>query len=211
MRRLSCVALFGLALVAPASAHADEPESWRPPALEANDACDVYTGKASGNDPTMFVELRVCTDAKGVTGQAQYSGKSSGWSKREFTGAWSGRVLEARESAVVDQKPNPGWRFCTIDRYALTLDPETKELSGTYDSAACRDHARVTLTLTARGPKHSERPETPLPAPAPPPAPEVARRRACSCRSAGDHDTAYPVVLGGLLLITARLVRRSRW
>jgi hypothetical protein len=207
VKRVSCLGLLAVALVAPASARATEPESWRPPPLEATDTCDVYTGKASGNDPTILLELKVCAGPAGVKGQTQYSGMSSGWSKREFTGAWSGLVLELHESAVVEQKPSPGWRFCTIDRYALTLDPATNQLSGTYDSAACDDHARVTLKLTARAPKSAERPDALPPSPAPPPAPAPSSRRACSCGSAGDHFGMHPLLLGSFLLV-ARLVRR---
>jgi hypothetical protein len=169
-----------------------EREPWRPPALQPSATCDVYTGMGSGNDKTQLVEMRICDDGGGhLSGQAQYSGESSGWSVRSLEGAWNdaGDALVLRELAIVDQRPSPGWRFCTIDRYDLARVPGTTSLAGTYDSAACHDHARLSfdLTATVRVDGGDARPyKPPIPASAVPPLPSERRaKRACSCSHPG--------------------------
>jgi hypothetical protein len=212
MKRTPFLAVSLAALVlTSASANAEtDRETWRPPALEPTGSCDVYAGTSNGNDPTNIVELLVCTNGAAVTGKAQYSGKLSGWNRRAFSGAWSedGRALELHESAIIEQKPNAGWRFCTIDRYVLVKQADPKMLVGTYDSAACQDHARLSLTRTGSAvPAAHDEPEPPRPAVPPAPSPAPAARRSCSCRHAGAAESGATGAVRATIALCACVLR----
>lgn len=140
MRALS-IGLFALAIV-PAAAKAAE----HPPVLDDQDGCQRWIGGASGNDPSVRIVLRLCPkEGGGVGGQSQWSSLESGWNVRVVDGAWDGDRLTLRDVRIAEERPNPGWRFCTIDRWDLRRSGD--RLNGSYTSTACDDHARVSLRL----------------------------------------------------------------
>jgi hypothetical protein len=102
----------------------------------------------------MFV---LCQEGENVTGEMQWSSLVSGWSVRPVEGSWNGDTLVMRDLRLSENRPQPGWMFCTVDRWELRRTGN--RLEGTYDSAACRDHATVWL----------ERMEDDAPAPRPAP------------------------------------------
>jgi hypothetical protein len=203
LRAVAVVAFVAFVLAgAGASAQIiNDREPWRPPALEASPSCDVFSGSGHGNDPTLLVEMRLCKEeregATAVTGRAQYSGLQSGWSVRTLAGSCTDdcSAIDVHEDAIIEQKPNPGWRFCTVDRYRLTRDKATSALVGSYDSAACRDHGELTMKLTGRvdAPRNKandgDRREARLvPSAVPPTLPgrkSPDGKSACGCRMAG--------------------------
>jgi hypothetical protein len=133
-----------LALLAPArSATALE----RPALLEEKEGCERWLGNASGNDPSVRLNLRLCAEGEEVHGEAQWSSLESGWNVREVRGRWQGEELRLADVRIVEQRAEPGWRFCTIDRWELTRRGE--ELVGRYVSTACSDEARVRLARVA--------------------------------------------------------------
>jgi hypothetical protein len=199
-----------------------EREPWRPPPLEATTKCDVYTGTGSGNDPSQLVELRVCDNGTGaVSGQAQYSGRSAGWSLRTFTGAWSTdkSTLVLHEDAIIDQRPSPHWHFCTVDRYDLARNGDA--LAGTYDSAACHDHAELSLVKTATividagSGANAEEPLVVSSAPPPPassvasPPPAQPAKSSCKCDTPGSARHGSPWAVLVLLALARTLRHRS--
>ncbi|HND34713.1 MAG TPA: hypothetical protein PLA94_32140 [Myxococcota bacterium] len=119
----------------------------RPPPLLPLPRCDNWKGTASGNDPSVEVSLRICpVEGKGsaVEGTLVWSSLTSGWNRRDVVGSWEGPRLLLRDLRVAEERPQPGWYFCVIDRYELEkVGPST--LSGRYDSAACMDHATLKL------------------------------------------------------------------
>jgi hypothetical protein len=59
----------------------------RPPALAGQQGCDLWHGSFSGNDPSVLVEARLCTDEAGqVTGLVQWSSLTSGYNVRDVSG-----------------------------------------------------------------------------------------------------------------------------
>ncbi|MCC6522790.1 MAG: hypothetical protein IT373_09030 [Polyangiaceae bacterium] len=151
-RARALVALaFGLALLAgPARARALE----HPPDLVAEGECEAWIGTVSGNDPSVRVSARLCpAGGDAVKGQLQWSSLKSGYSVRDVEGRWldGKKKLEMRDVRVAESHPNPGWVFCTVDKYDLALETPN-ELRGTYVSAACRDHARVMLSRVPKPP-----------------------------------------------------------
>ena len=140
-----------------------------PPELDAADDCTLWRGTVSGNDATVRMMFRLCPGAgDAVAGTGQWSSKVSGYNVRRLSGRWldKGARLELHDEAVIEQHPEPGWRFCPIDRYALVRHGD--ELTGTYDSSACKDHATVSVTLVVTAPPAGA---SGVPAPsAPPPA-----------------------------------------
>lgn len=124
---------------------ADASVKLRPPPLPELENCVVYDGTAAGNDPSVQLSLRICEDDKGgISGEAQWSSTRSGWNRRSITGKKTRTGYDLRDVAVVASKPAPGWRFCTIDRWDLTLSGT--DLTGSYSSKACDDTATVTLS-----------------------------------------------------------------
>ncbi len=121
----------------------------RPPPLEPQSGCELWRGTFSGNDPSVLVEARLCTDDQNqVSGVIQWSSLRSGYNIRQVVGRRdSTRRLLLHDVRFRDSRPRSGWRFCLINKYVL--DPEGRDrLVGRYDSAACSDHARVDLSLS---------------------------------------------------------------
>ncbi len=130
-----------------------EAETEHPPLMSHVDECERWVGTASGNDPTVRLQLRLCQEGDGVAGHVQWSSRRSGWNVRRVRGARRrhpggflarrGGQVTLRDEALEVSRPNPGWRFCTIDRWQLREDGDS--LVGRYDSAGCDDHAEVRL------------------------------------------------------------------
>lgn len=189
----------------------------RPPALEPTELCEVWRGTNSGNDPSQEVELRLCVDSPGsptVRGESQYSSLNSGWTRRAFTGTRSadGRSLTLRENRMLEDRPNPGWRFCLIDEYNLTL-VEPDRITGGYFSQACDDRGRMTLRLHARVTGAPDAAAQPAPLP---PRPALSaprddpprRRRRFLCAAAEPAHGGVSSVLAALC--GAAALRRRR-
>lgn len=129
-----------LLLLLPATALA------RPPLLPAQQGCELWLGQAHGNDPSVRVNLRLCpTEGGGLSGELQWSSLESGHNVRAVVGSRQGDKLILRDERIVEEHPEPGWRFCTIERYELTRSGS--RLTGTYHSRACNDEATVELSL----------------------------------------------------------------
>ncbi|MBL8683457.1 MAG: hypothetical protein JNK05_30085 [Myxococcales bacterium] len=141
-------ALSVVALARPAFSQAVTDDPRRPPPLQAPPECQLYRGSARGNDPTQLVELVLCVDGSSVRGTFQTSSLNSGWSKRSFVGS----VIEPdvrlalRETAFLERRSNPGWRFCLIDRYDLRFTTRT-HIESDYHSTDCRDDGHISVDL----------------------------------------------------------------
>jgi hypothetical protein len=146
MRTLALVC----ALIAPRVTHgqAIEDDPRRPPPLRAPPECQLFRGSARGNDPTQLVEMVLCVDGSAARGTFQTSSLRSGWSKRSFVGAViePRARLSLRETAFIDDRPNPRWRFCLIDRYDLRFTTAT-HVESDYHSSACRDDGHISMDL----------------------------------------------------------------
>lgn len=176
----------------------------RPAPLEGKAGCERWKGTASGNDPSVEIELVLCDGPDGaVSGQLQWSSLESGYNVRDVSGSWSaGRArLTLADRRIVVDRPRGGWKFCAIDRYELerTVGPGVERLAGKYSSSACSDQATITLerATAPAGPAPSD----PAPAPsapdsAEPPAPAPKASAAdrpvppgtpsgCSCETGG--------------------------
>jgi hypothetical protein len=141
-RALTLAVLLVAAVAAPAIALE------RPPPLTHLDGCELWRGTVSGNDPSVLTELRLCpSGADGLVGKLQWSSTTSGYSIREVEGTRRGTHVELHDTRFAQYRPAGSWRFCLVDHYRL--DQNGDHLDGSYDSAACRDHARVTLTRVA--------------------------------------------------------------
>jgi hypothetical protein len=124
-------------------------EKGRPPALQGQPGCELWRGTFSGNDPSVLVEARLCTDNQSqVTGVMQWSSLRSGYNVREVVGASNseGRVV-LHDTGFREYHPRFWWRFCLIDQYVLDHDG-SNHLVGTYQSDACNDRASVNLYLS---------------------------------------------------------------
>jgi hypothetical protein len=124
-------------------------EEGRPPALQEQRGCELWNGTFSGNDPSVLVEARLCTDNQSqVTGVVQWSSLRSGYNVREVVGASNsdGRVV-LHDTGFREYHPLFWWRFCLIDQYVLDHDG-SNHLVGTYQSDACNDQASVNLYLS---------------------------------------------------------------
>ena len=182
------------------SSHAQtiQEQAPRPPPLPPEPGRELWRGTVRGNDPSVQVEARLCPEGDRIVGMLQWSSTVSGWNRRSVEGAWeAGRTrLVMRDTAVVEQRPQPGWVFCTVDRYELS-PTAPGVLDGTYDSAACRDHAITHLQLVSTDesplPRTVDRPTPPAPPPTVPPPPPLRPTvsRASPCSAAG------PVDIGG--------------
>jgi hypothetical protein len=123
-------------------------EVGRPSPLTAQPGCQLWRGTFSGNDPSVLVEARLCTDSQGeVTGVVQWSSLRSGYNVREVTGTSepAGRVI-LHDTGFREYHPRFLWRFCLIDRYFLD-HVGSNHLVGSYQSDTCNDHASVDLYL----------------------------------------------------------------
>lgn len=155
----------------------------RPPRLAAPSGCELWVGRGSGNDPSMQIELRLCPQPDGrVSGEVQWSSTTSGWNLRDVSGRYEagGTGITLRDDRITAQRPEPGWRFCTIDRYTLVRSGD--HLSGPYHSSACSDDGTLTLDRVANAagqpvpapPSPPGTSDTPSPAPnTPPPGPAL--------------------------------------
>lgn len=188
----------------------------RPPALEPTVSCDVWRGTSAGNDPTQEVEMRLCETSAGsleVRGEIQYSSLNSGWTRRSFVGARTPdrAHLTLRELVMLDDRPNPNWRFCLVDRYDLT-PVGADAMTGEYVSRACSDHGRMSMRLFARSTSPDVTPPPQLPSHSPQPnAPTPRRRFGCACRPYDNRDASPLRALWALgVLFAWRRARRAR-
>lgn len=117
----------------------------RPDPLLDEAGCELWAGLASGNDPSMWVEFRLCPGEENeVLGAVQFSSLISGWSIREITGSRridGGYVLQ--EISFLEQLPAGHWYFCLVDEYQLSL-VNANRLEGTYRAEGC-DSGTVAL------------------------------------------------------------------
>lgn len=148
MLRLALLAAASLSAAltstTPMSSTEDPPKPKDPE--PAQPVCTNWTGTVSGNDPSVAIRGTLCEDAKGnVSGQLAWSSARSGSNLRQVSGAWSGdhTSLTLADGAILESHPNPGWRFCVVDRYSLAGSKDA--LSGSYHSSGCNDDASITL------------------------------------------------------------------
>lgn len=118
----------------------------RPKALSPQKNCELWIGTASGNDPSVQVELSLCENRnQELTGVLQWSSTKSGWNKRAVNGYKKENTILLHDEKFLENKPNKGWMFCLIDEYSLSISKNT--MQGVYESKACKDKARLSLTL----------------------------------------------------------------
>jgi hypothetical protein len=147
------VALGSLLVLSGAFARTQQPiadieqnDTARPPALPAQKGCELWRGTFSGNDPSVLVEARLCTDQEGhVSGLVQWSSLRSGYNVREVVGIRDTKGdFSLYDQGFREYRPKGQWVFCLIDRYTLTRDTPDK-LTGRYSSRLCSDDAQVEL------------------------------------------------------------------
>lgn len=115
------------------------------PAPEPKKGCERYTGTAAGNDADISILLSICGEST-VTGRLIWISKKSGTNVRAVSGTRSkAGDLTLKDDKFEVSRPNPGWRFCLIDRYTLAKTGDDT-LGGTYVSQACNDTATLSLT-----------------------------------------------------------------
>jgi len=124
-----------LAVLASAVANPQRPED--------GPRCSHWKGTVSGNDPSVRVTATLCEKGGHVTGMLAWNSDKSGTSTRRLDGTLDQGSLVLRDSAMTGT-PNPGWRFCLIDKYQLT-GAGTDTLTGTYRSNRCNDVATIEL------------------------------------------------------------------
>lgn len=206
MRRAALTAALSLASgLADAQGTVQARDPRRPPPLERTARCEVWEGTIAGNDPTAQASMQVCAgEGLAVTGVFLWSSLQSGWDRRAFVGAWSadGASLTLRDTHMIESHPMNGWMLCTADRYELRRTVPTR-LDGTYDSAGCSDHGRISLLLRGEG-TLAERPPTPAADVVPEP-PRPARPR-CRC----DAGPTPPPGLAPLCLAFVAIALRRR-
>ena len=110
-------------------------------------AATCGAGTFSGNDPSVLVEARLCTDRHGrVTGVVQWSSLVSGFNEREVVGIRDATGdFELHDLSFRQYYPKFLWKFCLIDRYTLNSD-RSDHLVGSYESQACSDNAQIDLS-----------------------------------------------------------------
>ncbi len=117
------------------------------PALMSDKAgCTSWVGHLEGsNDPEARIQLQLCPNGEAITGKMQWSSLVSGWSVRSIEGSWntSHTELRLRDIELLEDRPEPGWTFCTVDAYRLSISGET--MTGTYVSESCNDRATLHL------------------------------------------------------------------
>lgn len=198
-----------------------------PPELDGGTPeCTLWKGTVSGNDKTVRMMFRLCpSGGDDVSGTGQWSSKVSGYNVRKLSGRWldGGKRLELRDEAVIEQHPEPGWQFCAIDRYDLTRSGN--ELTGTYDSRACNDHATVNVTLVGDSAPASSSGSPPSPSPLPgttsplpttsttsAPAPSDAKPRsskACGCSTPGGPAVPSGALAAGAWIVALSIARAA--
>ncbi len=110
----------------------------------ADSNCTQWRGTVHGNDPSVAVTATVClVGDHDVRGVLVWNSQVSGSSVRTLEGTHAGATLTLHD-VTLRGKPNDGWRFCMVDRYALTRHGD--QLAGTYHSSACYDDASIALT-----------------------------------------------------------------
>ena len=131
----------------------------RRPAAQEPDACETWLGDIQGNDPSARIVLELCARGGRVTGTFFWSSSVSGWDRRAVEGEWrdGGHTLAARDTAMLEAHPLHGWTLCTSDSYALRRVAADR-LEGSYTSAQCRDHGRLSLTRRALPARTAHRP-----------------------------------------------------
>lgn len=123
-----------------------EPSADRPKRLQKKARCDLWIGRAQGNDPSVSVELSICSDQKGnLTGTLQWSSMRSGWSRRKLKGFANKNEYFLSDESFFENQPKKGWRFCLIDEYKLIRNDN--KLSGSYFSKECNDSAKLNFVL----------------------------------------------------------------
>ena len=190
------------ALIAVSSAQTQVLPAERPPALQAPAECERWEGEATGgNDATVLFEFVLCGE-DAVTGEVQWSSLVSGWNRRTVVGEWDATHtrLQLRDTAVVAERPEPGWYFCEIDRYDLQVT-DSGTLHGGYESAACNDRARFELT-------HTGQVATPHNAPPPPRSAPSAVPTVTSCGPCSVSGTVPSLMV--LMLSVMGVRRRGR-
>jgi hypothetical protein len=105
--------------------------------------CACFSGASHGNDDVRTL-LRLCRDGASVSGTFDWVGSRSGTNTRALSGSTTDGGVTLHDDAIVAQHPNPGWRFCTVDRYDLRWLPDGG-LGGTFWSAAFADRATMEL------------------------------------------------------------------
>lgn len=174
----------------------------RPGPLADEAGCKHYRGTSSGNDPSVRLDVVLCAHPDGtrgkVDGKLQWSSLLSGWNLRHVEGRWSAGTLTMRDIEILEEKPESGFRFCTIDAYVLAQD-STGVLKGSYESEACSDLAQMTLRAVDAPGGHADAPtkapdraatdSPPGPPPdplsdrppSPPPAADSSQSGGCGC------------------------------
>jgi MYXO-CTERM domain-containing protein len=193
--------------------------------MESEAGCELWLGDASGNDPTVRLQMRLCPEGDGLRGEVQWSSLRSGWSVRAVSGRREGDSVELRDDRIVEERPEPGWVFCTVDRWSLARRGD--RMDGRYTSAACQDSASVRLTLMVEEggpgttppatpppstppatPPPTTPPATPLPTtpPGPPSTPADPSTSGCGCSTV--PASGPPLLLGSVLLFAIGWWRR---
>jgi len=221
-RRHTNTLLFGAlpgALVIATTALGASVAEARPPLLPERAGCELWLGEAHGNDPGVRINLRLCPREGGaLTGELQWSGQESGWNVRAVEGTRTGDQIGLRDVRIVEERPEPGWRFCTIERYELRAVGSDR-LSGRYVSTSCNDQATLELRRVegptggdpTRTSETRNEAETPLAIEAPtvePPVPGATEQSSgCGCQvGTPASPSAMSFFLGGFVLW-----RRFRW
>jgi hypothetical protein len=106
--------------------------------------CGCFIGPAPGNDPDTYLDARLCLSGGEVRGELRWLSRNSGSNTRRVAGTVRGAQWTLHDEDIVEARAQRGYRFCKIDRYALTQD--SQGLKGTYVSEACDDQAKVDLS-----------------------------------------------------------------
>jgi uncharacterized protein (TIGR03382 family) len=183
------------------------------PQPEGQVLCQTWKGTVRGNDPSVVVTARICPTAGSnvrIQGTFHWDSQNSGWNRRELDGEWQDdrTRLVMHDVRIIEEAPQHGWRFCSVDLYDLRRADAT-HLEGSYVSRACNDHAVVSLALEGAPASH-ETPPAPTAAIDPPPAKpgrdQGARRFGCSASRAAGAPGAVPL----FMVVALGLVRRAR-
>lgn len=213
-------AIVSASVVACLSASVCEAAADRPEPLADESGCEHYRGTSSGNDPSVQLDVVLCPHADGtagkVEGKVQWSSLRSGWNLRRVEGQWTGASLRLRDLEIIDERPENGYTFCTIDAYALERG-DRGTLAGSYDSRACRDHASVSL-MRVNAPADAKAAPEPAPAPSlaqpqpqPQPRPQPPVRDASPPAKQAQQSSGCGCDLRlALVLLPLGLVRRRR-
>jgi hypothetical protein len=200
MFRVRTAAILAICLSAGAAqAQGTHQRVRRPPPLEAQPQCELYRGTGSGNSDAL-IELRLCPRGDGVTGTHQWSSTTSGWSQRVVEGRWEGDHLIARETSFIENRAQPNWRFCLIDRYDLTRTGD--RLAGPYVSEQCNDHGSFDLRRVEGA--EAIAPQPVREPPAPPPPPEVRERSMIGCAASPSSRGAFAPIIAFIATLVAR-------